>query len=80
MPGSFNKKVNKMNKLISLGLIVGGGLLIIFGITAMDSFSSDVSRFFTGAPTDKSVWMLVGGVVAVLAGLSGVVIFRPPKA
>ena len=69
-----------MNKLISLALLVGGVVLIILGVTAMDSFSSDVSRFFTGTPTDKSVWLLAGGVVAVLAGLSGIAFFRPRKA
>ena len=66
-----------MNKLISLVLLVGGVVLVVMGIIAMDSFSSDISRFFTGAPTDKSVWMLIGGVVASLAGLSGMAFFRP---
>lgn len=69
-----------MNKLMSLVFIAGGVVLIITGISAMESFGSDVSRFFTGAPTDKSVWLLIGGVVAVLAGVSGVTFFRPPKA
>ena len=69
-----------MNKLISLGLIVGGGILIYFGMNALESFSSDVSRFFTGTPTDKAVWLLIGGVVAVLVGISGVAFFRRPKA
>ena len=68
-----------MNKLISLALIVGGVILVVFGITAMDSFSSDISRFFTGSPTDKSVWLLIGGSVAVLAGISGVTFFRPAR-
>jgi len=68
-----------MNKLISLVLLVGGVVLVVMGIIAMDSFSSDISRFFTGAPTDKSVWMLIGGVVASLAGLSGMAFFRPSK-
>jgi len=49
----------------------GGDLLTIFGITASGSFSSDVSRFFTGAPTDKAIWMLVGGVVVAIIGLVG---------
>jgi len=44
---------------------------MFFGIGAMNSFGSDVSRFFTGAPTDKAVWMLVGGIVAVVVGLGG---------
>lgn len=68
-----------MNKLISLALIVGGGFLIYFGVQAMDSFSSDVSRFFTGSPTDKAVWLLIGGGVAVLAGISGVTFFPSRK-
>ena len=69
-----------MNKLISLAFIAGGVILIMLGISAMDSFGSDVSRFFTGTPTDKAVWLLIGGVVATLVGLSGVTFFRAPKA
>lgn len=68
-----------MNKLISLALIVGGVILIVFGVTAMESFSSDFSRFFTGSPTEKSVWLLIGGSVALLAGISGVTFFRPAR-
>lgn len=68
-----------MNKMISLVLIVVGVILIVFGITAMDSFSSDVSRFFTGTPTDKSVWLLIGGCVATIIGIGGVTLFRPAR-
>jgi hypothetical protein len=31
--------------------------------------SDDVSRFFTGSPTNKAVWLLVGGVAAAIVGL-----------
>jgi hypothetical protein len=65
-----------MNKVISLGLMVCGVVLMVMGIVAMDSFSSDISRFFTGAPTDKAVWLLIGGVVATVVGISGVTLFR----
>lgn len=65
-----------MNRAISLALVVIGVVLIVFGVIAMDSFSSDVSRFFTGAPTDKAVWMLIAGVVSAIAGMSGVTLFR----
>ena len=58
-----------MNKLISLALLIGGVALIVIGIGATNSFSSDVSRFFTGSPTDKAVWMLIGGSVAAVIGL-----------
>lgn len=60
-----------MNKAVSIALLVGGAVLIIFGISASDSFGSDVSRFFTGSPTDKAVWMLIGGIVAIVVGLTG---------
>jgi uncharacterized protein DUF3185 len=41
------------------------------GIMASTSFTSDISRFFTGSPTDKAIWMLVGGVVASVVGAVG---------
>lgn len=59
-----------MNKIVSLALLVGGVILMIIGINATNSFSSDVSRFFTGSPTDKAVWMLIGGSVATIVGLT----------
>jgi hypothetical protein len=60
-----------VNKAISLAVLAGGILLLIFGINAYDSSSSDISRFFTGSATDKSIWMLVGGVTATVLGLVG---------
>ena len=60
-----------MNNALTLGLLAVGILLIILGVNASNSFSSDVSRFFTGSPTDKTVWLLIGGIVAVVAGLVG---------
>ena len=60
-----------MNKIVSLALLIGGGVLIVFGINATNGFSSDVSRFFNGAPTDKAIWMLVGGIVFAGIGLTG---------
>ena len=60
-----------MIKAAALALLAGGILLTIFGVTAMNSASSDLSRFFTGAPTDRAIWMLVGGIVMLVAGLAG---------
>lgn len=61
-----------MDKTISLAILAGGILLVIFGVSASNSISSDISRFFTDAPTDNAIWMLVGGVVATIIGLVGV--------
>jgi hypothetical protein len=60
-----------MNKALSLALLAGGILLIIFGVIAYDSTSSDISRFFTGSATDKAIWLLVIGAVATVLGLAG---------
>jgi len=60
-----------MNKIVSLAMLALGIVLIVFGVNATNSFSSDVSRFFTGSPTDKAVWMLIAGVVAAIIGLAG---------
>ena len=59
-----------MNKILPLALIAGGIVLIVTGVSATNSFSSDVSRFFTGTATDKAVWMLIGGIVSAVVGLA----------
>ena len=60
-----------MNKVVSLAILAVGIMLIILGVSATKSFSSDISRFFTGSPTDKAIWMLIGGAVAAIVGLVG---------
>ena len=66
-----------MNKLISLAILALGIVLVIYGVSALDSFSSDVSRFFTGSPTDKSIWLMIGGVAAIVVGLFGLLRGQP---
>ena len=58
-----------MNNILGLAVFAVGIVLLIFGFNESHSFGSDVSRFFTGNPTDKAVWMILGGVAAVVAGL-----------
>ncbi len=60
-----------MNKPIALALLIGGIVLIIMGISASDSAASGLSRFFTGNPTDKTMWLLIGGIIATVVGASG---------
>jgi hypothetical protein len=59
----------RMNKAIGIALLVGGIALVIFGLNESNSLSSDVNRVFTGNPTDRAMWMMVGGGVAAVAGL-----------
>ena len=58
-----------MNKAISIGLLVVGVVLVIFGVNESNSFGSSVSRAFTGSPTNHSMWLLVGGVAMAVVGL-----------
>jgi hypothetical protein len=60
-----------MNKIVSMAVLAGGIVLIVIGVHATNSFSSDASRFFTGSPTDKTMWLLVGGIIAAIVGLAG---------
>ena len=60
-----------MNKVVSLAVLLGGIVLIIYGVAASESFSSDVSRFFTDSPTDKTIWLMVGGIAAITIGAAG---------
>jgi hypothetical protein len=62
-----------MNKPLSLALLVGGILLIIYGVSAADSIGSGISELFTGAPTEKAIWLLVGGIIAAVVGFAGIV-------
>lgn len=55
-------------RAIGSALVVGGVLLLFFGMNAADSFASDMSEMMTGSPTDRSVWMLVLGAIAVVGG------------
>ena len=49
-------------------LVVGVGLLV-WGFDLSGAFESQVSRAFTGSPTDKAKWAMIGG--GVLAALGG---------
>jgi hypothetical protein len=59
-----------MNKTIGMALLVVGVALILYGFNASDSVSSNVSRAFIGAPTDKTIWLLLGGSAAVVVGVT----------
>jgi multisubunit Na+/H+ antiporter MnhB subunit len=58
-----------MNNIVGLAIFALGVVLLIFGFNESHSFSSDVSRAFTGNPTDRSMWLIVGGAAAVIVGL-----------
>lgn len=63
-----------MNKVLSLALLAAGIMLAIFGVNEMHSFTSDISRVFTGSPTDRSLWMSIAGGVLIALGAGGLIV------
>ncbi len=57
-----------MQRVIGIALVAVGVILLVMGVMAADSLASDISRFFTGTPTDRSVWLLIGGVASLIVG------------
>ena len=48
---------------------VVGVVLIVFGMNASASLGSRLSELFTGAPSDRTIWLLLAGVAAAIIGL-----------
>jgi hypothetical protein len=55
---------------MGLMLLVFGILMIIYGFNASDSVSPDVPPAFAGAPTVKTVGLLLGGSAAAVVGVT----------
>ena len=66
-----------MHKAIGAALLVGGLLLLFFGFQEYQSLQSEMKEFLTGSPTDRALWLMVGGAVAGVAGL--VLLVRPGR-
>ena len=60
-----------MIRALALAALAGGIVLLVMGINASNSFGSDVSRLFTGSPSDRAVWMITAGVVLTVGGVAG---------
>ena len=67
-----------MNRTISVLLLVAGLVVLGVGINAANSFGSETSEALTGAPTDKALWLMLGGGLVALFGLVG--LLRKPTA
>lgn len=60
-----------MNMPIALALLVAGIVLLIFGLNSADSIQNSFSRIFSGHPTDKTMWLIVGGSICLVLGVFG---------
>jgi hypothetical protein len=57
-----------MNKAFSIAILIAGIVLLVFGINAHESVASSAKEIVTGTPTDKSIWLIVLGVIGILVG------------
>lgn len=57
-----------MQKVAGLVLLVVGVILLYFGWQSSQSIGDQLAESFTGRFTDETLWLLVGGAAAVVAG------------
>lgn len=62
-----------MLKGIYAALILVGLVLLGWGMQAYRSVGSELTETFTGAPSDKAIWLLAAGAIAALAGGFGLI-------
>jgi Protein of unknown function (DUF3185) len=60
-----------MNKIPSIAFFAAGIILLVYGLNATNSITSSVTQAVTGSPTDKSIWLIVFGVIGILSGAFG---------
>lgn len=56
-------------KLIGIGLLVLGAILLYFGFNATNSPAEELGEAFTGKYSNETMMYLIGGGVAAVAGL-----------
>lgn len=57
-----------MNKPLSFAILIVGVVLLLFGLNAQDSLASNAKEVVTGTPTDKSLLLIIAGVIAIVVG------------
>jgi len=59
----------KNSRLIGIGLLALGAILLYFGFNATESAVEEIGEAFTGHYSDETMMYLIGGGVAAVAGL-----------
>ena len=60
-----------MKKIIGIAFLIVGVVLLCLAYDSYHSAASDVSRAVTGTSTNKTLWLVVGGIFGSLIGLGG---------
>lgn len=65
------------DRIIGISLLVVGLALLITGVNASESVSSEFSKLFQGVPSDKAIWLMLGGALVAAVGLAKSLRGRP---
>ncbi len=65
-----------MSKVPSLAFLIVGVILLVYGLSAAGSVSSSVTEAVTGAPTNKSIWLIALGAIGIVSGGVGLLFRR----
>lgn len=57
------------SRLIGIGLLALGAILLYFGFNAADSAVEEIGEAITGRYSDETMMYLIGGGVAAVVGL-----------
>jgi len=57
-----------MRNPAGLVVLILGVVLLVFGFIATGSLGSSFSKFFTGSPSNKAIWLIISGAVVASTG------------
>jgi drug/metabolite transporter (DMT)-like permease len=67
------------DRIIGISLLVVGVALLLAGVNASESVSSEFSKLFQGVPSDKAIWLMLGGALVAAVGLAKSLRGRPAQ-
>ena len=67
-----------MTRIPPIAILVAGIILLVYGLQASNSVTSSVTQAVSGSPTNKTIWLIVLGVIGILSGGAGLVFGRKP--
>jgi hypothetical protein len=62
-----------MKQIIGIAFLVVGIVLLCLAYDSYHSAASDLSRVVTGTSTNKTLWLVIGGILGSLFGLGALV-------
>jgi threonine/homoserine/homoserine lactone efflux protein len=58
-----------MGRVLGIVALVGGAILLYFGLNASDAPMEQLNETLTGSYSDRTMWYLVGGAAAACGGV-----------